>query len=407
MGRLLWLLVAVFLYSAAAAIANVAAGLYVLDLSGSRFYLVLSVLLFNAGFAFSSLVVVHVASRRLSGHFVLAAGLVGVAAAVAGMAFARCVVVVAVLNLVYGVFAALIQPVAVSAASRVGGDVAVPRVNMASSLGIVAGDGVAALFAGSIGVQGLLIVAGFLAAAAVLPVLYGPRVQAGVRGYPSPSAPLVTGRARYTPPHVARSSLPMPACRGGVPWQVYAGTLVLFSGVALFFSPMPAYLREAGISDSGIYLLSMEALLASTVAYELLRRLELGVAVAARLLVAASASRVAVFMLPLAGFGGFAPVGAVMALVYLLVGVTWAAISTGLPLLALRLGGGEAGVGRVNAFMSFGLVVGSLVAAPLAEAYGAVATCAAASALAGLSTVFFAVASGRLAGCGNTFKASA
>ena len=391
MGLLALLALVALLYSASAAIANLASGLYVLDLTGSKTALTLTVAAYNVAFAASSLLLVG-RGRRLR----LSLSLAGVAASSLAMFMTASPWLVAVLNAAYGFFAAFIQPVILSLASRAVGEAeAVPRINMASSLGIVAGDALAASLAGMLQPRELLLAASLLAApavalAAAVGVEPGRPLAPGVS-----SAPLVTGRARYSPP--ARPARVEGAQLDLLPLSFYAAVLAFFTGVSIFFSPMPAYLREVGFSDSEIYMLSMVALATSTLLYELLRRRRLTPHDAARLAVAVAAARTGIFLLPLPAFHSLVNPKLLMPLVYTLTGATWAAISTALPILALRLGGGEKGLGRVNAMTSLGLVAGSLAATPLTAVASWDATCPAASAAAAVAAALYATSLRRVA----------
>jgi hypothetical protein len=134
----------------------------------------------------------------------------------------------------------------------------------------------------------------------------------------------------------------------------------------------------------------MIALLTSTAVYELLRRMHVGVSTAFTMLVVVASARVAIFALPLLAFHRLVDPSKLMPVVYMMTGGTWAMISTALPVVALRLGGGEKGLGKVNAMMSIGLMVGSMVATPLTAVGSWDATCTAASLVAGVAAVAYA-----------------
>jgi hypothetical protein len=377
------------LYSASAAIANVASGLYILDLTGSKVLLTLTVAAYNVAFAASSLLLVG-RGRRGS----LPASIAAVAGSNALMYLTESPAIVAALNGIYGFFAAFIQPAIVASASRAVGEAeAVPRINIASSVGIVAGDLLAAIASQELTARSLLLVSAALAAAAVPPALRAARLER-LRVPGVASAPLVTGRARYSPPATAPGKA---GERDVLPAAFYAGVLAFFTGVSIFFSPMPAYLREVGFTDSQIYILSMIALVTSTLLYELLRRRRLTVQQAAKLAIAAAATRVAIFPAPLLAFHRIVEPRVLIPLIYTLIGATWALVSTALPIVALRLGGGEKGLGRVNAMTSLGLVAGSLAAAPLTAAASWDATCPAAAAIMAAAAALYSTAYRRIA----------
>jgi hypothetical protein len=248
-----FLLTTVFLYSASAAIANIAAGLYALDISGKTIALTLAVAAYNAAFAFSSLVIVPWLESRRSGLF-LPVALVTVSVSLVLMYLSRSLLEIVLLNAVYGGAAALVQPIVLAAASALEeGSEAVPEINIASSIGIIMGDTVAAVLAKALGVQGLLSLSALIALLSATTSLKLSWVVGGSKPPLAPSTPLVTGRARYSPPtHVPRSK-GTDAGAARIPRRFLVGTLLLFTAISVFFSPMPAYLRDLGFSDSQIY----------------------------------------------------------------------------------------------------------------------------------------------------------
>jgi MFS family permease len=373
------------LYSASAAIVNLAAGLYILDITGSKVLLTITVAAYNVAFALSSLLLVG-RGRRGS----LPASIAAVAVSIALMYMSEQPWTIILLNGVYGFFAAFIQPAIVSSASKAVGEAeAVPRINIASSIGVAAGDLLAAMVSQQLTARGLLVLSASIAAAAFPLSLKASRMeQLKVPGIAS--APLVTGRARYSPPTTPAGR---ESSQGNLlPLTFYLGVLAFFTGVSIFFSPMPAYLREVGFTDSQIYMLSMTALVTSTLLYELLRRLRLTVIQASKFTIVTAASRVAIFLAPLLAFHGVVSPTKLIPTVYVFVGATWALISTAIPIIALRLGGGEQGLGRVNAMTSIGLVAGSLTAAPLTAAGSWDATCPAAAATMALAAILYYIA---------------
>ena len=99
---------------------------------------------------------------------------------------------------------------------------------------------------------------------------------------------------------------------------------------------MPAYLRGAGFRDEELYVLSLTSAAVSTLSYRVVQRFVEPPELAWRVLIASVASRVPIFLAPIPILTLPQDRG-LMYLLYVLIGVSWAGISTSLTLTVLGM----------------------------------------------------------------------
>lgn len=152
-----------------------------------------------------------------------------------------------------------------------------------------------------------------------------------------------------------------------------AGTTAFALGSAVFWGPMPAYLDAGGLSAVAIFVVFLVGNVGSALSYGRVASLvtRLGIA---RIQLGAIGARTILFPATVLVAGGALPV---LALVFALVGVSWALAAVTGPVLVSRLapaGERPAALATYTATMSAGTGVGSVVGGALATATGYLVT---------------------------------
>ncbi len=396
--------------SAVSAIASVGGSLRILDLSGSPAVMSVGVLVYNIMFTLTSLLWEYLLGERLGSRGLLLYSLLLLMSGVALMAFSPLVVLVVVGTGLVGASLAILSPVAITVLTEYlrRDSVAAVNYNICSSIGSVAGY-VAAVFmshAVSRNVLGLTIP--FIIVLAVLSVM-APSMRIVVEHRRLSFLSIIphsTGHLRpfptalFSPRIIHDVERLMRAFRKMVYRSIHRrmpltllGSLVLFASIALFFTPMPAFLREIGFSDPHVY--SLYALLAvvATVSYRFVEKAMPGAEKAWRILIVSCAARILLFPTP-AVLLHLSPelAGPVTIIVFSLLGVTWAGISASL--LTVMLGMSERErrgerIGHLNMMTGLGVILGSLASTVIVERAGYTGTCTVATLLIALATIVF------------------
>ena len=402
------LLAVVLGYSASLSVINLASSLRVLDLTGAPQYLALTVTAYNTSYAAMSSTWAYVFVGRVSRVGMMSISLTAMALSAIGIGLAPSPAVVAALNASLGLFAAVATPVMTTIfTDYIGRDSrAVTELNTASSAGFIAGYVAGAVLRHLVPTSVTLIAMGSLMAV-LAPVTTGfpPmfRVVEPRRSTYVSVLPLITGRLRAIPasltdPRIAYAIRKLAndfarVVRVGVsrrfPLTITA-TATLFTAISTFFTPMPAYLRGAGFRDEELYVLSLTSTAVSTLSYRVVQRFVEPPELAWRVLIASVASRVPIF-LALIPILTLPQARGLMYLLYVLIGVSWAGISTSLTLTVLGMSEPERRgerLGHLNAAISSGMVAGSVLSTFIAS-QGPLWTCTASSALVGVSAALY------------------
>ena len=168
----------------------------------------------------------------------------------------------------------------------------------------------------------------------------------------------------------------------GDPLAVFmVSVLVAFTGIGLFFTQIPVFMRkELGMDDPTVFATLSVHSATSTLSFAFIHRLVEALG-AGRSLALALTVRSAAFILP----GYVAAVSpTLLPLVFLVTGFTWAAISVSMNTAVVELSEEERRgerMGQLTAVTGVGLLLGSLVSGYIVSALGFTADFAAASSL--------------------------
>jgi len=158
--------------------------------------------------------------------------------------------------------------------------------------------------------------------------------------------------------------------------------MVSFTGVGLFFTQMPTYLKQIrNLSDSLVLITSAIHSISSTISFTAMYTIA-SIIGTGKLLLLGIGGRVAVFLAPI--ITEWMPATIQALVIYTFTGITWAMISVSANSLAIHLTGMKSGgksIGVLNSSMSIGLIIGSLASGIIAELYGLRACFIAASSL--------------------------
>jgi len=276
-------------YGMSLSVVNLASSLKVFEITYSKSLLSLTVFTYNVLYAFMS----SVWSRLFSGRFSRASLafmsllIIGVSSTVIGIA--SNVYLIIIFNALLGMAAAVIMPVMTTiVVDYIGKDsIAVTYVNTSSSIGMILGYTVAALITAKLSIDVLLTIIGILALSlSVIPTFFPPqfKVIEGRRVALKSLVPLITGRLRAIPSVIAHPNIVSNIkslmydiskalkyrLQRKIPLLIL-GTTTLFTAISLFFTPMPAFLRDLGLSNSEIYILSLISMASSTITYRFLK----------------------------------------------------------------------------------------------------------------------------------------
>ncbi len=398
--------------SAAISIANLAGSLRVLDLTGSALLLSITVLAYNLAFTLMSWFWPAIFVGRLKRRGLLASSSTGMGVGFLAMGLSLNPYIVILGSGIVGAFSALIYPVMVTVlADYYGKDsVAVTKYNTLSGIGFIVGYVAAAAARVRVGTAEVLVVTAvatltLTGLTAVMPQRYVV-VESRRISYVS-LIPQLTGRLRPVPsltlsPKVVYNLSRLASdfakmlvrhMQRRLPLTMLA-TAVLFTAIGAFFTPMPAFLRSVGLNDVEVYVIYLISSVVSTLAYRFIHPLISDSWRAWRLLTTAVATRAPLFLLPTYVVllnGAVAPL-IVIAAGFIVVGVTWAAISSSLTAVVLLMAEKERKeerLGHLNAMIGVGTILGSLIAGPITQDYGYVALSATASALVAIASALY------------------
>ena len=398
--------------SAVVSIANLAGSIRVLDLTGSAFMLSLSVLLYNVAFTIMSWVWPAIFLGRVSRRGMLAFALGGMAAGLALMGIPPVPALVIVGSGVVGASSALISPVMMTImADYYGKDsLAVTKYNTYSSAGFVLGYVAAALIRMRVGTPDLLMASAATSAVlVVLTVLIPQRYviveprrvtyislipQLTGRLRPLPSV-LFSPRIVYNLRRLATDFIRM--VRRNVQRRLpltLMGTAVLFIAISLFFTPMPAFMRSVGLNDVEVYVTYLTSSIVSTLTYRVVHPIISDYRRAWKLLIVATTTRAPLFLLPMYVLllEGRIPALPVILTGFVVVGLTWTAISSSLTAVILAMSEKERKderLGHLNAMIGLGTIVGSLASGIIVKTHGYVALSVTASVLVVTATAIY------------------
>ncbi len=153
------------------------------------------------------------------------------------------------------------------------------------------------------------------------------------------------------------------------------GSVALFTAISTFFSPFPAILKGRGFTDSDVFIMSLTSSIASIIWFRLASRFIKSISDAWSVLIKCVLSRIAIFSLPsltLAFIDDLKILRLLITIFYILIGTTWALISTSLTTLILSLSEPErkgVRLGHMNGAIGAGTVLGSLCSAVIIQ-YG-------------------------------------
>ena len=158
----------------------------------------------------------------------------------------------------------------------------------------------------------------------------------------------------------------------------YIGTAILFTGIGLFFTPLPALMRYLSMSDVQVYLAYAAFTIASFLTFELAEQAKLnGIERLYRILMAAILTRIPMFAFPAFLLVTKSQVGYVVPVIVLMIGlgISWSFIATTITGIMLHYsphGFKGAGISTYNAFSGAGIILGSLASTLISRTYSLV-----------------------------------
>lgn len=397
----------IFTYSFVTSIVTLASGLRVYELTGSSFYLSLTSFSYNLFYALSSYFYSHIASKVKQLHLVsIALGLMS--ASVFSMFLFPSAFFIIAFNALYGSCVALISPTLITMFTEyvMRDYLGITRTNILTSLGNMFGLLAAAFLGGVLSPGHLLLLNSFILGSSISLVKYLPErakvvsrekisitpliyhVIGSIRAFPSmivKHEKLISFKELY---YEFRKMLTFRQLRS-VP-VILLATSVLFTAISIFFTPMPAYLKMFGYSDRDIYTFSLIANITTLLLYDFFRARTSYEKNVWRTLIISIIVRPFLFLLPLLTF--LLPKTVVFAVLYTFIGMSWAGISTALPLIVMNYSDPRAKGGalsKMNAMMSIGSILGSFIGGVVSQIWGIIGTSILASLLVSVAAYMY------------------
>ena len=398
--------------SLAISIINLAGSLRVLDISGSPVYLSLSVTLYNLAFTLMSWSWTRIFVGRLNRRGILLLSLVGISISLLLLILGVGIYAVIIGNTLAGLFSALIYPVMITLLTDYLGrdSIAITKYNMASGVGLALGYLLGGTLRMVLGPEWVLI-STLVVTVALIPltlaipqryVIIEPRRISYVslipqftgRLRPAPSV-IFTPRIMYNfgKMIIGAKKILMSKLTRRMPLTLL-GSTILFTGIALYFTPMPAYLRNLGFTDTFLYFTYLASTVVSILAYRPAHEKITSPEDAWKTLLLFTSSRILIF--------GATPLFTLMVnevivkvagiALYVFIGLTWSFISSALPRVILSMSEferREERLGHLNASIGVGTIIGSLISAYTLNLVGYEGTFIIASVLALISVITF------------------
>ena len=368
--------------TALASLSSVGCSLRILDLTGSASIMSTAVLAYNAAFTIMSLVWHFTIGYRLSSRGLLTLSLATATVGVAMMAFSSTPLIVLAGSGVVGLAVAIVSPVSISVLVEYTGrdSIAAAIYSFWAGVGGVLGYVSGVFISRSITSNVLELATGLAAVLSVL-AMFSPRVVVVLehrRVSFLSTIPSGTGHLKPLPTVLFSHELINEFWRIARAFKkafhksitrkaplVLLTTLLFFTAVSLFFTPMPAFLRSIGVRDPVIYSLYTLLSVTSIATYKYIEKRKSSVESAWRILVASLASRIALFSLIMLAYR--LPGEALMlflTLEFILLGVTWGGASYSLIAVILSLsekGRKSVRIGHQNVMTGAGMILGSLL----------------------------------------------
>jgi len=160
---LIAILASILGYGVSLAVINLASGLRVLDITGSKLLLSLTVLLYNIFYAIMSSIWTHVFSGRLSRATIVALSFLLVGSSAILMGLVDNATIIVLLNALLGMFMAVLAPVLTTVLTDyIGKDsIAITYMNITSGIGMLLGYILAIYLTSLLTTKYLLLIVGF------------------------------------------------------------------------------------------------------------------------------------------------------------------------------------------------------------------------------------------------------
>ncbi len=399
--------------SLAISIANLAGSLRVLDITGSAIYLSIAVTSYNIAYTLMSWGWTWLFFGRFSRKDIILVSLSGLVIGLIMMALGSNVVVVIAGTTLVGLFSAVLSPLLTTLLTDyIGRDTpAVTRYNIFSSIGLMLGYLLAGILRPVVGTDSILALTSLIVAVLIPLTLLIPQkyivIEPRRLTYIS-LIPQFTGRLRPLPSTIFSPEIVYNMRRLLRDFHrmirerlvrklpvLLLSTGILFTGISVFFTPMPAFLRYLGFSDEELYMTYLYSTIVSSLSYIAVHKYLHKSIYAWKPLILSTAVRVAIFLSPLPLL--YVHTEKLLNLVavetiFTLIGITWAYISTSLPVLTLSLSETEkrdVRLGHLNASIGLGTIMGSIIAGVVYEGFGYVGILVSASTLVGLSVALY------------------
>ena len=399
--------------SLAISIANLGGSLRVLDITGLTTYLSIAVAFYNIAYTSMSWVWTWIFLGRLSRRGIILVSLSGLVVGLTLMGLGNEAIIVISGTALVGLFSAVLSPLLTTLLTDyVGRDAAaVARYNLFSSLGLILGYLIGGVLRPALGTELILtltsvVVASLIPLALLIPqkyVIIEPRRITYISIIPQ-----FTGRLRPLPSILFSPEIVYNVRRLLRDFRrmfrdrlvrrlplMFLSTGILFTGISTFFTPIPAFLRDLGLTDEELFITYLYSTTVSTISYISIHRHIRKPFQAWRPLILSSAIRAAMFISPIPLF--YLHTGRILNLIivevlFTISGVTWSYISTSLPLLTLSLSEVEkrdVRLGHLNASIGIGTISGSLIAGVIYQEFSYAGVLTAASLFVVTSVMLF------------------
>ncbi len=377
--------------TALASLTSVGCSLRILDLTSSASVMSIAVLAYNLAFTLMSLVWHFTIGYRLSSRGLLTLSLSIATAGVAMMAFSSNPVIVLAGSGVVGLSVAIVSPVSISVLVEYTGrdSIAAAIYSFWAGVGGVLGY-VSGVFISKSITSNVLELATALAAVLSILAVFSPRVIVVLEHRRVSFLSIIpsgTGHLKPLPTVLFSHELISEFWRIARAFKkafyksvarktplVLLTTLLFFTAVSLFFTPMPAFLRSLGVRDPIIYSLYTLLSITSIATYKYIEKRMSSVESAWRILLSSLASRIALFSIILIAYKLSSGVLLMfLILEFIMLGVTWGGASYSLIAVMLSLsekGRKSVRIGHQNVMTGAGMILGSLLSTFILKNHG-------------------------------------
>ncbi|MEM1982969.1 MAG: MFS transporter [Sulfolobales archaeon] len=380
----------IFINSVIVSAVNLAVSLKTFEVTNSVFYVSLTVLIYNISYILMSWTWTKTVPNSDAPRKLLFAVFLGYLVSALAIGLSNMVYLILICSCLIGFSSAISSPLLISIlGNQIGKDhLTVSRYNLISSIASVTGYLIGWL---SDNTTLVLITSSAVSVPAILVVRYLKVVTLieFKKELHIPTIPNVTGRVKGTPTIAHSHTLLYEfrtlfddlfrTLRKGIVRELQlllVGTVTLFTAISTFFTPFPAYLKSNKLSDGDVFIMNLLSSTTSIVGFRVASKFVKSVHTSWSVLRLCIGLRLIIFSIPLLSFSliqNLYIIKVSLGIFYILIGFTWAFISSSLTNLILSLSEphkkGER-FGHMNGAIGIGSILGSLISTSIGI-YGA------------------------------------